>query len=406
MSAKVDSRGISFDSQSLVNVGSNVLGVRAASSGAIERTVDGINVKAQGITDAMLAGSISFNKLADAANIARLDQAENIAAVWAFGTYLPTASADPTSSAQLCRKGYVDALVSGLTWKSAVRALGATNVTLSGLQTIDGVSLADGERILLVGQTTASQNGIWAIGTGAWARPTDFAAGSAANGAACFVSEGTAYGDTQYLCTTDVGSDVVDTDSLTWTQQNGITLTAGDGLVQVGNAFDVNPGNGVEISGDAVTLTLDGSSLSLGANGIKISDAGVTFAMIASAAIGTTSSHIAAGNHDHGASGASASQYWGLSAGSVLGWNDLPSGGSQRTVEKFTLDATDITNEYITLAGTPGVAGEVILLGRGFGNFFYASDYVMDGGYPTRLKWTGLTLAAMLESGDKLTVIY
>lgn len=89
-------------------------------------------VKAGGITDAMLAGSISFTKLADSANIARLDQTETVAAVWNFGTNLPTVTADPTSNDQLVRKSYADGLVSGLSWKTGVevfRLVGERTIT-------------------------------------------------------------------------------------------------------------------------------------------------------------------------------------------------------------------------------------------------------------------------------------
>lgn len=65
------------------------------------------------VTSDMLAGSIAFSKLADYANIARLDETEIIAAVWSFGTNLPTVTADPSTDNQLARKAYVDAVASG-----------------------------------------------------------------------------------------------------------------------------------------------------------------------------------------------------------------------------------------------------------------------------------------------------
>lgn len=52
-----------------------------------------------------------------------------------------------------------------------VRVMDWANHTLSGLPTVDGVTLVDDDRILLMGQTTSSQNGIWHVHTGAWTRP-------------------------------------------------------------------------------------------------------------------------------------------------------------------------------------------------------------------------------------------
>ena len=151
---------------------------------------------------------------------------------------------------------------------------------------------------------------------------------------------------------------------------------------------------------------MDGSSLSVSSTGLKVAAGGITYAMIAAAAIGTGSSQIAAGDHDHGASGAGASEYWGTDASSALGWHSLPSSGTQRKIETFTLGSADITNGYVTLSSTPGTAGEVVLMVRGFGAMFYGQDYEMDAGYTTRLTWSGKSLASLLESGDQLTVIY
>lgn len=399
-------RFASLDSYSMEQGTSDEFQVKCASAGALERTASGINVKALGITSAMLAGSIAFDKLADAASIARLDQPETIAAVWSFGTNLPTASADPTTANQLCRKAYVDALFVGLSWKEAVRVLASANVTLSGAQTIDSVVCSDGDRVLLVGQTDASTNGIWVMRTSTWERPSDFNAGDGAAAAACFVAEGTVYGDQQWFCTADAAADTIDTDDLTWSQMGGTTVTAGSGLVLNGSAFDVNAGQGIEISADYVTVKLDGTSLAKSANGLTINSGGVTYAMLASGVVGTSSGTVAAGDHDHSASGASASQYWGKNAANALGWWDLPDLAGQRLVEVFTLTATHISNKYVTLGSAPTTPGEVIVILKGGGGLFYADDYQMHGSYTTRLTWDSLDLDGVLEAGDKLTVIY
>jgi len=406
--ADIDARWIYKDSQSLMAGTLNVLQVKVYASGGLERSANGLQIKAASVTDAMLAGSISFAKLADNANIARLDQTESVAAVWSFGTNLPTVTADPTTANQLTRKSYVDALYNGLKWKASARALAVSNITLSGTQTIDGVAtLVDGDRILLTAQSTSSQNGIWIMRTSTWERPADFAAGASGSAVALYITEGTVYADTEWFCTTDAGSDTVGTDALAWAQKGGSLITAGDGLSQTGNAFAVNCGQGLEISGDYVTIDLDGTSLAKSASGLAVASGGITFAMIASAAIGTTSSTVAAGNHDHGASGASASQYWGLNASAALGWWNLPDvAGGGRTVDLHTITATDITNKYFTLSDSPTTPSETMLFIKGAGFQYYGDDYVMDGGYTTRLGWSGLDLDGVIAEGDKVVAMF
>jgi hypothetical protein len=58
--------------------------------------------------------------------------------------------------------------------KKPVRAAASSNLTLSGLQTVDGVALAAEERVLAYGQTDSAENGIYSASTGAWARTKDF----------------------------------------------------------------------------------------------------------------------------------------------------------------------------------------------------------------------------------------
>lgn len=63
---------------------------------------------------------------------------------------------------------------SSLAWKQPCRVATTASITLSGLQTIDGVALAEGDRVLVKNQSTASENGIYVAATTAWARATDF----------------------------------------------------------------------------------------------------------------------------------------------------------------------------------------------------------------------------------------
>jgi hypothetical protein len=256
--SKMNAKWINKDTQSLENDGAN-LRVKVDASGALERTADGLNIKTGGVSNDQLAGSIAFEKLADNSNIARLDQDETVAGNWNFTT-APSASADPTTDNQLARKAYVDAVAQGLDIKGSVKALSDANVTLSGEQTVDGISLTDGNRVLLTGQTTASENGIWIVRTSTWERPVDFAAGISAAGAFCFVEEGTSYADSGWVCTSDSGSDVVGTNNLAFTQFSGAgSISAGAGLEKTGNTLSVKSsdllsGGSAEVDGDKIDI--------------------------------------------------------------------------------------------------------------------------------------------------------
>lgn len=63
---------------------------------------------------------------------------------------------------------------STLGMKTPVLAAASTNLTLSGLQTVDGVALAEDDRVLVYGQTDSAENGIWVAATSAWERAKDF----------------------------------------------------------------------------------------------------------------------------------------------------------------------------------------------------------------------------------------
>lgn len=172
----------------------------------------------------------------------RLDQMAAPTADVSLNSHKITNLADPTSAQDAATKAYADSLASGLSFKSPVRAVAVSNITLSGAQTIDGVSIVAGDRVLVAGQTTGSQNGIYTAAAGAWARATDAdTSAEMKGGTALFVSEGTTYGNTQWVLTTD-DPITLGTTSLTFTQFGGGTsYTAGTGLQLVGTVFSRNP---------------------------------------------------------------------------------------------------------------------------------------------------------------------
>lgn len=136
----------------------------------------------------------------------------------------------------------LNAAVQGYSWKQPVRAATTANVTLSGAQSIDGVSLVAGDRVLVKNQTTASANGIYVVASGSWVRSTDMDVGTEAVGAATFVSEGTSLGNTVWLQTTDAPI-TINTTSLAFTQIGGSSgsYTAGNGVTITSGVIAADP---------------------------------------------------------------------------------------------------------------------------------------------------------------------
>jgi hypothetical protein len=179
----------------------------------------------------------------------------------AMGTNKITGLGTPTDATDAATKAYVDSAAQGIDWKASVRAATTESVTLaSDLEngdTLDGVTLATGDRILVKDQgiMNAVQNGIYVVkASGAPDRSTDADTGSELTASfAVFVEEGTANADSGYVLTTDGAITVGDT-PLTFTQFTGLgQVVAGDGLAKTGNTLNVTAGTGISITGDAVT---------------------------------------------------------------------------------------------------------------------------------------------------------
>lgn len=108
------------------------------------------------------------------------------------------------------------AAAGGFVPHQSVRALTTSNHVLIGPAAIDGVTVPDGSRVLLVGQTAPVENGAWVTAAGAWSRPADFAPGDSAQGAMFYVEAGDLHGGSQWACFTLSPNDVVDADPLTF----------------------------------------------------------------------------------------------------------------------------------------------------------------------------------------------
>lgn len=163
---------------------------------------------------------------------------------------------NPTDTSHVATKAYVDSFVQGLDTKASVRAATTADITLSGAQTIDGVSLSAGDRVLVKNQSTGSENGIYVVAAGSWSRSQDTDGNSEVTpGMFVFVEEGTSNGDNGYVLTTN-GTITLGTTTLTFQQFSGAgQITAGDGLTKSGNTINaVGTTNRIDVSADAIDI--------------------------------------------------------------------------------------------------------------------------------------------------------
>ena len=200
----------------------------------------------------------------------RLDQMAAPTASVAFSNQKITGLLDPTAAQDAATKNYVDNSRLGIDFKDSVRAATTANIpNMSGAapSTLDGVTLATQDRILVKNQTTTSANGIYRVSIlgsgldGTWVRTTDadgLPSGELSSGAFVYVEEGTVNAQNQYVITT-AGTITVGTTGITWGLFSGAgKITVGNGLTKTANNIDVTLGasSGLETtSGLALTAT-------------------------------------------------------------------------------------------------------------------------------------------------------
>ncbi len=204
--------------------------------------------------------AISNAKIANATiQPAKIDLSQ----VFSFGA-IPTVSSDATSGNQLVRKSQLDAAINGLSWKEACRVKATGNVDISSApSSIDGVTLSNGDRVLLDQQTTGSEDGIYIFNgsSSAMARSGDADAFSELqDGTAVFIKEGSTFASNGYQQSATLTS---------FSNQNWILFSSTGGGRQAGDALDLS-GNTFNVKYDDSAIGVDGSDqLTVKAGGIS-----------------------------------------------------------------------------------------------------------------------------------------
>jgi len=245
-----------------------------------------------------VAAAIATSKLSDGAKFIQSSGSVAFAANQPMGSHKITGLAAPTGDDDAATKRYVDAKAQGLDVKESCRIAtianlaatysGTPNFTLTadseGAISIDGVSGAVNDRVLVKNQTTGTENGIYTVTTVGDAgtpyvltRAEDFDSSEEITaGAFSFVTEGTVNADLGFAVSTN-DPITLDTTAIAFTQFSGLgQVTAGTGLTKTGNTIDAIGGNGITANADDLAVDVDGATLTVAAAGLKVSDAGIT----------------------------------------------------------------------------------------------------------------------------------
>ncbi|UOF80242.1 phage-related tail fiber protein [Caudoviricetes sp.] len=304
-----------------------------------------------------------------------------------LSTVTGTITTAPVNGTDIVNKAYVDSAALGLSFKNPALVATTANITLSGLQTIDGVSVPAGSRVLVKNQSNTPDNGIYIAASGAWSRSNDAATWNALVSAFLFIEEGTTNAGGAFYCPVLPGGTLGVT-PVTW---SSFTFTA---IYSAGTGLSLSGGNVFSITNTTVTANSYGSASSVptftvNAQGqltaasntpIAIGASQITSGTLASSLIsGSYTGITGVGTLTAGTWNASVigSAYGGLGASSLTGYlygNGAGAATASTTIPTTALSGT-ITNAQLANSTISGVSLGSNLFSLTFGSGLSGSSY-------------------------------
>lgn len=220
-------------------------------------------------------------------------------------------STTPSNPTDLVNKNYVDMFVQGYAIKAECQVATTGNITLSGLQTIDGYTTLGNDRVLVKNQTTSAQNGIYVASTGAWARSSDANTWNSLISAFTFIMNGTTQQNSGWVCTITSGG-TLGTTPVTWSQlASAASYFAGTGLTLSSYTFSITPvgtsgtyGSASSVpvfvtnaSGQVSSVTNTTISIAPSQINATIPNSGLTNSTISGVALGSNLANLTAGTN-------------------------------------------------------------------------------------------------------------
>ena len=189
-----------------------------------------------------------------------------------------TGMGTPSNNTDVANKSYVDQAIAGLRNRTVAECASTANVNLSnGLEagdTIDGVTLVAGDRVLIKNNSTATENGLYlavASGAGAASRDPEHDTIAELSGGMITVSSGSQNDNKIFLCTTDSDGSIGST-NIVYTQvtPSNTGTVESVGITQSGSEFTI--GNTPITSTGNITLNVNRISANKIGSGTSVSD--------------------------------------------------------------------------------------------------------------------------------------
>lgn len=258
-------------------------------------------------------------------------------------------------------KGYVDNLIQGLKPKGSVKAATLSNITRSGAQTIDTISVVAGDLVLVKNQTAPAENGIYVVASGAWTRATNADTWNELIGGYVFVEyNGSAQAGTQWVANIASGG-TLNTTAISFYEMTGPLL--------------FTPGTGISIStAGAISWSATGTTITtaIGATAVANATTATNIAGGAGGAIPYQSAANTTALLSNGTIGQVLTSSGGTAAPT---WADLPASGLTTTDDNAT-NSTYYPVFVTAIAGSTAKMSSTKLQFNPSSGSFYATEVV------------------------------